>query len=130
MVGLDVTMKTVMNQEYLAALNNSGSTTGTFIYRISRFYQDYHHREYGLDGIHTHDPSAIAYVIDPTLFTTQRGSIRVATEGLALGQTLWDRRQNWSEVNAWTDRPAVNVCLDVDSSRLLAMYQERITAGR
>lgn len=128
MVGLDVTMQTIMTDAYLAELKASGSTTAEFIYQISRLYRDFHYETHGLAGMHTHDPSAIAYVLDPTLFTTVRGPVRVVTEGLATGQTLLDRRRNWREPNAWTDQPAVNVCLEVDSERLLALYKQRITA--
>jgi inosine-uridine nucleoside N-ribohydrolase len=128
MVGLDVTLQTVMTDDYLASLKASGSATAEFVYDISRFYRNFHHGLFGLAGVHTHDPSAIAYVIDPTLFTVERGPIRVITEGLAAGQTLFDRRQQWHEPNVWSDKPAVNVCLGVDSERLLALYRERITA--
>ncbi|GAB4439232.1 MAG: nucleoside hydrolase [Anaerolineae bacterium] len=126
MVGLDVTLQTIMSDDYMAALNASGSPTAEFIYAISRFYRDFHYDTHGLAGMHTHDPSAIAYVLDPTLFTTVRGPVRVATEGIAAGQTLLDRFQNWRDSNPWTNQPAVNVCLEVDSERLLALYQQRI----
>ncbi len=125
LVGLDVTLQTVMDDTYLADLEASGAM-GRFIYRMSRFYRDFHLDFYGLPGMHTHDPSAIAYLIDPTLFTTERGPVRVITEGVALGQTLLDRHQNWREANPWSGQPAVNVCLGVDAARLLALYRERI----
>ena len=69
----------------------------------------------------------MAYVIDPTLFTTVRGPVRVLTEGPAIGHTMLDRRQKWSGDNAWVGQPAVNVCVDVDVERLLALYFERVT---
>ena len=125
MAGLDVTNKTIMTDAYLASLK--GSRTGDFIFDISRFYREFHRQVGVLDGIHTHDPSAIAYVIDPTLFTTRQGPIRVVTEGIAMGQTLWDQRQNWMGSNPWTDISATNVCVDVNSGRLLALYKERVT---
>ena len=40
MVGLDVTMKTVMTEDYLASLKANNAKFGHFIYDISRFYQD------------------------------------------------------------------------------------------
>ena len=126
MVGLDVTMKTIMTEAYLAGLK--GSKTGDFIYAISRFYQDYHYQAHGMHAIHTHDPSAVAYVMDPTLFTTQPAPVRVATEGVALGQTIMDERRQWHSPNPWSDVPPANVCVDVDSERLLALYKARIAA--
>jgi inosine-uridine nucleoside N-ribohydrolase len=129
MVGLDVTMKVIMSDQYLAAFSSGGSTAGEFIYSISRSYLEFHHRAYNIRGAHTHDPSAIAYVIDPTLFEIRSGPVRVVTEGIATGQTLMDQRGQWAEPHAWTDIPATNVCLDVDSERLLALYEQRIMAG-
>jgi uridine nucleosidase len=126
MVGLDVTMKTIMTEAYLASLKIS--RTGEFIYDISRFYQAFH-RQYHLEGIHTHDPSALAYLVDPTLFKTEQGPVRVVTEGIAAGQTLMDRRQRWQGTHAWTDQPQTHVCVDVDSTRLLALFKERITTA-
>ena len=126
MVGLDVTMKTIMSQDYLASLK--ASRTGGFIYDISRFYQTFH-EQYGLKGIHTHDPSAVAYLIDPSLFKTERGAVRVITEGIAMGQTLMDRRQRWQGSHAWSDIPQTDVCVEVDSERLRALYKERITTA-
>lgn len=127
MVGLDVTTKTVMSDAYFTSLKAAGTRATDFIYEISRFYLDFFRREVGLEGIHTHDPSAIAYVIDPTLFTTEPAPVRVMTEGPAQGQTLMDRQQRWRTPNPWTGQPLTNVCLDVDSPRLLALYHHHLT---
>ncbi|RME76260.1 MAG: nucleoside hydrolase [Chloroflexi bacterium] len=128
MVGLDVTTQVVMTDEYLAGLNVTGAPDGEFVYRISRFYVDFHRRYYNLNGAHTHDPSAIACVVDPSLFTTFRGPVRVVTEGIAAGQTILDRHQQWFEPTPWSNRPPVKVCLGVDAPRLLALYRQRILA--
>jgi inosine-uridine nucleoside N-ribohydrolase len=124
MVGLDVTAQVIMDEAYFHSL--AASRTGAYIEAISRYYLDFYERSNGLRMCHTHDPSAIAYVIDPTLFRSRVGPIRVVTEGVGRGLTIWDRRQHWHSPNAWTDRPAVNVCLEVDAERLLALYKERI----
>ena len=125
MVGLDVTMQTVMSEEYLASLR--GSRFGDFIWDITRFYQQFHERYHDMASIHTHDPSAIAYLVDPSLFVTVRGSMRVLTEGIGMGQTLLDRRRGVGyELNAWSNLPGVNVCVEVESERLLTLYKERI----
>lgn len=129
MVGLDVTTKVIMDEPYLAGLCTPTRKTGVYIYDICRFYLDFHRRVHQRYAAHTHDPSAIAYLIDPTLFQTERGTIRVLTEGIARGQTLMDRRGHGSHPNEWSTHLPVNVCLDVDAARLLALYQQHILAA-
>ena len=129
MVGLDVTEATIMTEAYLQSLKATGSRTAAFIYDITRFYQKFHFDLYGVDNIHTHDPSAIMYALDPTLFTTVSGPMRVLTEGIAIGQTILDRRELEGGLETpWSGKPPVNVCVGVDSPRLLQMFKQRITA--
>ncbi|MEM7127585.1 MAG: nucleoside hydrolase [Chloroflexota bacterium] len=126
MVGLDVTEQVIMEEAYLRGLKDNGGRSAAFIWDITRFYQNFHFQAIGLEGLHTHDPSAIAYVIDPSLFTTIQGGIRVITEGVATGLTLLDRRPEWPNTHAWSHSPKTNVCVGVDAPRLRQLYQERI----
>ncbi|HKZ70786.1 MAG TPA: nucleoside hydrolase [Anaerolineales bacterium] len=124
MVGLDVTMRTVMTQAYLDELALARNPLTDFIARISPHYFNFYHQHYGLDGVYTHDPSAIAYAIDPSLFRTERAPIFVETEGRCAGQTVADKRKQWVE------SPEVNICIGVDSARLLKLFKERLTHPR
>ncbi|MCB0211618.1 MAG: nucleoside hydrolase [Anaerolineae bacterium] len=127
MVGLDVTHKAVMSRAYLADLKTATATT-QFLDSISQFYMDYYQKAHpGLDGMPMHDPSTIAYVINPSLFTIRQAPVRVITEGIAAGMTLPDFHQQWVVPNGWTDIPPTNICIDVDVSELLSLYQKTIT---
>ncbi|MFN8593381.1 MAG: nucleoside hydrolase [Thermomicrobiales bacterium] len=124
MIGLDVTMKTIMTEDYLNALRASGSPITEFIYKISRHYLNFY-REVGFtEGIPVHDSSAIAYVIDPTLFTTRHAYVDV--DHLSPhhhGQTVADwRGQRGVD-------PNVNVAIDVDNARFLDLYRRRLTGA-
>ena len=122
MVGLDVTMQCIMSVEYLNNLCQSGNPATNLIGKILPVYQNFHDQVYGMGGaIHTHDPSAIAYLIDPDLFQTERLPVYVEIEGNCAGQTVPDRRQQWIEA------PVVNVCLNVNASRLQNLYRERLS---
>jgi purine nucleosidase len=122
MVGLDVTHQTIMSRSYLAELARVKNPATDLIRRIVPFYQDFFARFGGFgDGIPTHDPSAIAYLLDPSLFRVERMPVLVETEGHCAGQTVPDRRRQWQNV------PEVNVCRDVDSLRLLELLRERLT---
>ena len=129
MVGLDVTTKVIMDDAYLAGLCRNGGRTAQYIRDISHFYLAFHQQVHDIYAAHTHDPAAIAYLLDPTLFQTMQGPIRVITEGVGRGQTLMDRRGYWSRPNDWSIHRPVNVCVDVDAARLLALYDQYICAA-
>ncbi|MBX3013986.1 MAG: nucleoside hydrolase [Caldilineaceae bacterium] len=129
MVGLDVTTKVIMDEPYLASLCTPACKTGAYIYDICQFYLDFHQRVHQTYAAYTHDPSAIAYLIDPTLFHTEQGAIRVVTEGLGRGHTVMDRRGHWSRPNEWSTQRPVNVCVDVNAAGLLALYKQSILAA-
>jgi uridine nucleosidase len=122
MVGLDVTRKTVMSPAYMDALCAAGNRFTDFIAQIVPHYLRFYREFEGVDGCYTHDPSAVAYVIDPTLFETRAMYVDVETHSPTnFGLTAADQRMRSGK------QPNVNVCIDVDSERLLALYQQRLT---
>jgi purine nucleosidase len=123
MVGLDVTEKTLMSPEYLDDLKRANTPKTDFIHAIVQHYMKFY-AEIGITGIPVHDSSAIAYVIDPTLFTTQKLFVDVEFQStLHHGQTVADWRGGRGR------EPNVNVCVDVDSPRFLAIYRQRLTGA-
>jgi uridine nucleosidase len=123
LVGLDVTHKTIINPEFQQMLFKAGNPAVELISKILPCYQKFFNNLYGLNGaIYTHDPSAISYVINPKLFTTQEVPVFVETEGRCVGQTVAD----WA--HQWEERASVKVCLDVNSAGVLALLKERLTA--
>lgn len=129
MVGLDVTHKVNMTGAHLDHYAQANTPMAQHIARIVRFYRDFFERFYpGLDGIYVHDSSAIAYLIDPTLFTVQRWPIRVETQGISRGKTWPDTGSGDSDrLPPWQNRPLVNVCIEVDAPRLLKLELSRLT---
>ena len=122
MVGLDVTHRCIMTKDYLDDLFRRGSRATDFIAKILPFYQAYHQQWHNMNGaIHTHDPSAIAYLIEPTLFKTKMMPVFIEVDGKCAGDTVPDPH------HMWIDHPLTNVCLEVDTPRLLALYHERLT---
>ncbi len=122
MVGLDVTRKTVISSAYLARLKEAATPITDFISAVTAFYLRHYRERLSMDGFYVHDPSAMGYVLDPTLFQSQKVYVDVEIgDGRSSGQTMADWRGQWEQpVN-------VNVCLDVDSSRFLDLYFEHIT---
>ena len=88
MVGLDVTTRVRLTDDRLLRMAAKDERVGGFVYRISRFYKKFHDGVGVSGGFYVHDPSAVAYVIDPTLFSTEKARVRVVTEGIAIGETI------------------------------------------
>jgi inosine-uridine nucleoside N-ribohydrolase len=125
MVGLDVTQQTRMPTPFLRALANEAGDAGRFIWEISRFYEDFHLKG-GVESIYVHDSSAVAYLLDPKLFETRQGAIRVVSEGIAFGQTIQKPSNNSYPPNDWDDRPQHLVCTGVDSEGLRRLYRSTL----
>ncbi|NPV42049.1 MAG: nucleoside hydrolase [Anaerolineae bacterium] len=122
LVGLDVTQKTVMSAQFRQELFRADNAAVRFIEKIIPCYVQFADTVYRMDGgIYTHDPSAMAYIIRPDLFSTRSAPVFVETEGRCIGQTVADWQHQWEA------RPEVKVCLDVDSAGVLALIRERLT---
>jgi uridine nucleosidase len=122
LVGLDVTLRTQMSGDYLRELAASGTPEAEFIGRIVPVYYRFYTEMVGLPGLPTHDPSAMAYALDPSLFRVERVALHVETEGRCAGQTVADRRR----VVRWPDLPEVNVSVGVDAAGVLKLFRERV----
>src|SRR4051812_11058640 len=53
-VGLDVTQRTIMSQDYLASIRDRGGAAGQFIWDVSRHYEAFHQQSAQLKGIYVH----------------------------------------------------------------------------
>jgi inosine-uridine nucleoside N-ribohydrolase len=74
--------------------------------------------------------TAFIYLVNPELFTTELGCIRVATEGLAQGQTMMNRKALASYPQAgWEqDKPLTQVCMTVNAPACLTLIEETLMA--
>ncbi|MGI4861683.1 MAG: nucleoside hydrolase [Janthinobacterium lividum] len=129
-VGLDVTQRTLMMQDDLATLRDipgAAGAAGRFIWDVTRVYQRFHEQSADLAGIYVHDSSAVACCVAPELYTVRRGPVRVVCEGIAIGQTIQKPLASPVPAPAWDDRPAQDVCIDVDVAGFLALYQRVLT---
>lgn len=128
-VGLDVTEKTVMPLSMIDLMGENGGPSGQFIADISRFYLDFHQETEGFDGMFLHDSSAVGYLLEPSLFTTRSGPVRVVRDGIAVGQTIQKSDRKHVTPPAWQGRRSQTVCIDVDSARLLDLQYRVITGN-
>ncbi len=128
MVGLDVTTAVRMPDELLQRIASANPKIGEFVFSITRFYKNFYESRGVLGGFYVHDPSAVAYVIAPELFETEAARVRVASEGLALGQTITTFRSPPPEFwTPWYQAPEVRVCTGVNSEQLLQLYESTLS---
>lgn len=129
LVPLDVTMHTRMAPEILEALAARGGEAGVFIERIARFYRDFYARTSGEAAFPVHDSSAIACLLVPELYAREEGALRVVTEGIAKGQTLFAQADRFYALDGWRDLPRREVCLGVDAEGVLELWLETLLAA-
>jgi inosine-uridine nucleoside N-ribohydrolase len=125
-VGLDVTQETIADERFFAELRGNAGDAGKFIHGISRCYLDFHERLTGGRECPVHDSSAVACLLQPQAYTTITAAVRVATDGVAIGQTIaGDPRADYASA-AWRDRPPVRICTAVDDRLVLQQYLDTL----
>ena len=125
-VGIDVTHETIARDEFFESLRENAGKAGDFVYRTSRFYLDFHEQINGVHECPVHDSSAVAYLLDPSLYETKAAAVRVVTDGIAIGQTIAGDPSADFESDAWKGRPKCQICIGVDSERVLALYAKTL----
>ena len=88
---------------------------------LLEFFERFDVAKYGSDGGPLHDPTVIAYLLKPELFSGRHCNVVVETASeLTMGMTVVD----WWEV---TERPKnAQVMRDIDADGFFALLSERI----
>ncbi len=127
MVGLDVTHKVVMHEDEIKDTIKTAPQCGQFLYQISALYAEFYRANRNVDGFCIHDPATVAYLMQPELFTTQRGMVEVVTDGMAIGQILFaPAHENFADDAYWTQRNNVSVCTQVDDTAVMTLITEHL----
>ena len=136
MVGLDVTHKVVTRLTLFKKIadHQKHLATDTLHHAVefySAFYSGLHKHLAEDPGCFAHDLLAFIYLVRPDLFTLESGSIRVATEGIAQGQTMLNRRAYIDYPQAgWPKHlPHTDVCMQVDSAGCLALFEQTMMSN-
>ncbi len=125
-VGLDVTMKTVMTRTLLDEIVRKGGARAKLLSDISQLYIDFYGRHVK-DGMVVHDSCACIYLVAPELFTTRSGAIRVVAGGIADGQTIQKPDGRAFPPGNWDDLPSQHACIGIDADAVLALLAETLS---
>lgn len=130
LVGLDVTHQVVTDLplfERLAAHQRHPATDALLhaVQFYCHFYSGLHKHRFAVPGCFAHDLLAFIYLVQPDYFQTQNGIVRVATEGLAKGQTILQKLEfiDYPHPGWEKHRPQTKACTGVDAAACLALFE-------
>jgi purine nucleosidase len=128
-VGLDVTHQVVLSPALFDEIAEKNPKVGRFMHDAAEFYTAFYSSVRDIDGCYAHDVSAVAYVVHPELFGTVEGSVCVATEGVAIGQTIMSRYGIPYPLPFWNDRPIQKACMSVNDEGLIDLFRNTMTSA-
>ena len=120
MVGLDVTLRTLLTEKETARWRATGTAAG----EIFADMVDYYIRAYAttaphLGGCGLHDPLAVAVAADPSLVEVVETNMKTDTEGPTRGRTIADETRLSQE-------PTAKVAVGVDNERFVSEFVDRL----
>ena len=121
MLPLDVTHQIQSTPERLAAILALGNNSGKAVHAMLSFSESFDLKKYGWEGAPLHDPTVIAYLLQPDLFKGRQCNVSVETASeLTVGMTVTDY---WHV----TDKPRnVNYLRNGDAEGFFALLTDRL----
>lgn len=121
MFPLDVTHKVLTTRVRVARIRAVGNPAARALADMLSFYGRYNEAKYGTDGAPLHDPTTIAWLLRPNLFTGRICNVEIETQSpLTRGATVVDW---WGS----TDRPKNALVIgDVDADGFFDLLVERL----
>ena len=91
MMPLDVTHKVLTTTQRVAAIGRIGSPVAKSVVDLLESFERYDEKKYGTDGGPLHDPTVIAWLLNPELFSGRYCNVEIETEStLTEGMTVVD----------------------------------------
>ena len=132
MVGLDVTHRVIVPVSLFRkiALHHRHPATDTLLHAVdfyANFYSGLYPHVAEIHGCFGHDVLAFIYLTNPEFFTTELGRVRVATDGLAQGQTMMHRKSFEYPQAGWEPHiPPTHVCMQVDAQACSEVLEQTL----
>jgi purine nucleosidase len=121
MMPLDVTHKALVTKNRNDRFRALETPVGVAVAEMTDFFERFDREKYGSDGAPLHDPTVIAYLINPKLFTGRYVNVEVETKSeLTLGMTVAD----WWRVS--NREPNAMFIGDLDADGFFDLLTERL----
>jgi purine nucleosidase len=122
MMPLDVTHKALTTPDRLQRFKDLGTPAGIAVAGMLGFYDRWDVAKYDLPGGPLHDPTVIAYLLDPGLFAGKESAVEIGlAPGPTLGMTIIDW---WGVTDAPTNALVIN---QIDSDGFFDLLVDRIS---
>ena len=122
MAPLNVTHQAQIMKEEIEQIGKINNPVGKAFYGLLNFFEQYHENpKWGFKGAPLHDPCTIAWLIDPTMFKSDKMNVDVETQGeLTRGETVCD-------YYTLTDKPKnTEVLLSIDREKFIDLVMTSI----
>lgn len=122
MAPLNVTHQAQIMKEEIEQIGEIDNPVGKAFYGLLNFFEQYHENpKWGFKGAPLHDPCTIAWLIDPTMFKSDKMNVDVETQGeLTRCETVCD-------YYTLTDKPKnTEVLLGVDREKFIDLVMTSI----
>lgn len=122
MAPLNVTHKAQIMKDEIEQIGQIDNPVAQAFYGLLNFFEQYHENpKWGFKGAPLHDPCTIAWLIDPTMFGTDKMNVDIETQGdLTRGETVCDYYQ-------LTDKPQnTEVLLDIDREKFIQLIMNTL----
>ncbi|KEQ03903.1 nucleoside hydrolase [Pseudorhizobium pelagicum] len=121
MMPLDVTHQLLTRKDRVAKLAALGTRPALVLVDWLAFFERFDEEKYGSDGGPLHDPTVIAYLLRPELFSGRHCNVEIETQSeLTVGMTVVD----WWRVSG--RQPNAMVMRNVDSDGFFDLLTERV----
>jgi purine nucleosidase len=121
MMPLDVTHQLMTTKARVERIRAIGSRVSGVTVQWLEFFERFDIEKYGSDGGPLHDPTVVAYLVRPELFSGRECNVEIETESeLTVGMTVVD----WWRVTGRT--PNATFMRDVDADGFFSLLTERL----
>ncbi|CCF17764.1 Pyrimidine-specific ribonucleoside hydrolase RihA (Cytidine/uridine-specific hydrolase) [Pseudorhizobium banfieldiae] len=121
MMPLDVTHQLLTRKDRVARLAALGTRPAQVLVDWLAFFERFDEEKYGSDGGPLHDPTVIAYLLKPELFSGRHCNVEIETQSeLTVGMTVVD----WWRVSG--RKPNAMVMRHVDADGFFDLLTERV----
>jgi purine nucleosidase len=121
MMPLDVTHQLLTREDRVARIAALGTRPAHVLVDWLAFFERFDEEKYGSDGGPLHDPTVIAYLLKPELFSGRHCNVEIETQSeLTVGMTVVD----WWRVSG--RKPNAMVMRHVDADGFFDLLTERV----